>query len=972
MVFILAVTHLKETLPGEDQRTHITMKPRYQSLILCLVLAVLCSVPPMLLLMRGGMESLAAFKDFIFSNLAFSGYNKRLELKVILLFLFCDFLLLPLLLWQRERILQLCRKLGFNELGRLGRIISQKLGLFLHSPLFDPKSGTFALVLLGFLYLLFLMVDVHTPAQKEALYPVIFTYLTLVCLLRERPELFSHVCMAGIGCYFSLVGIVVAVYPSAEFFNDVRLNAIPFCCAVAVALCLFLRSRASERERERECVCVWVCVAIAWAMVPCLLFALTRYTYIYEGEPVEIYKSWFSSSFFNILVVISLCCNIIAINFKKYSFVFLFSAICLATYLRWRLPNAVIPVDFFHGGELTTPFQQWKEFGKIPFIDYHPVHGLCDYFYSAIGYLFFDGSYSATNAGWAIGTSFQAALLILVLGLVYPNTYAVLLLAVFLPNLGMRLLAIGVCLPLSFWGFQRWNALWFFLWSGFCGLFCILWNVPQGLAFCGALAPLLAAKFWTYSKAPERPTRWQMVTGAMLCILLFALWPMLKALVLNTLLTAQISAEVHGNSVVQGVMAAPWLTTLKALFFIPFLAFLYIRALSSHSNASAMLLLPLSLTLFSLVYANYAFLRYDRGGRALEIGLLLIVASIPALHFRRPLIRFWGYAFLGIALYLNTPTPFPLAYHRLYEQQVQRCPTGLTMVTRGAEESIKNLGNGFIQPASLKLLKELQTYLAQNGNVFANFDSSLALYSILDTENPLKFQTAFNSGPIAKQRDSQNRIEKNDINSILLPVSYNDMARPLYYLQTQLYKNGFYPDAIIKDRYLFLKRSSPGASASQAALKNVRFRAEILALAHLPQVWAPACATWTQPVEVPYEMSLENCERAKGGFISPKGGTIRVTLHFAEPVSAKDFAFLMLSADTRRNNRMALVTTPDIADGKDGYSFWLGKHPGALPVFLNYAWLFAPDLKEICVEIRDLPPKKAFTLDIGFRRFRVE
>lgn len=940
------------------------MKPRYQSLILCLVLAVLCTLPPVLLVMRGGMESLAAFKDFIFSNLAFSGYNKRLELKAILLFLFCDFLLLPLLIWQRERILQLCRKLGFNELGRLGCVISQKLRFFLHSPLFDPKSGTFALVLLGFLYLFYLMVHTHTPDQKEALYPVIFTYLILVYGLRERPELFSHVCMAGIGCYFSVMGVVVALHPTDVFFNIARLHSIPLCCAATIALSFFLCRCASCKKRE--------IVAIAWAMVPCLLLALPRYMYIYDGEPVEIYKSWFSSSFFNILVVISLCCNIIAIKFKKYSFVFLFSAICLATYLSWRLPNAVIPVDFFHGGELSTPFQQWKEFGKIPFIDYHPVHGLCDYFYSAISYLFFDSSYSAISAGWAIGTSFQAALLILVLGLVYPNAYAILLLAVFLPNLGMRLLAIGVCLPLSFWGFQRWNALWFFLWSVFCGLFSILWNVPQGLALCGALTPLLAAKFWTYSKAPVRPTPWQMAACAMLCILLVAVWPMLKELVINTLLTAKISAEVHGMSVVQGVMAAPWLTTLKAFLFIPFLAFLYIRALSSHSNASAMLLLPISLTLFSLVYANYAFLRYDIGGKALDTGLLLIIASMPALHFRRPLARFWGYAFLGIVLCLNTHTPFPLAYPGIYEQQVQRCPAGFTLVTRGAEDSIENLGNGFIKPASLELLKELQAYLAQNGNVFANLDTSLALYSIYNIKNPLKFQTAFNTGAIDKQRDSLRRIEENNINSILLPESYNDMARPLYYLQTQLYKNGFYPDAIIKNRYLFLKRASASTAAPQAPHKSVRLPAKMLALSHLPQVWAPACATWTEPVEVPYEMSLENCERAKGGFISPKGGTIKVTLRFAEPVSANDFAFLMLSADMRRNNRMAVVTTPDIADGKDGYSFWLGRHPGALPVFLNYAWLFAPDLKEICLEIRDVPPKKTFTLDIGFRRFRVE
>lgn len=939
------------------------MKPRYQSLILCLVLTLLCSLPPVLLVMWGGIHSIASYKDFVVSDLVFSGYNKRLELRAILLFLFCDFLLLPLLLWQRERILRLCRP-GFNRLRLLGQYIGQKLQGAIHSPLFDPRSGTFALVLLGGLYLLYLAGNIHSPAQKMAVYPVIFTYLALVYVLRERPELFSHVCMAGIGCYFSFIGILVALHPGSEFFNEARLYIIPLCCACTIALCFLLCRYTSWQKRK--------IVAIFWAFVPCLLFALARYTYIYEGKPVEIYTSWFPGSFFNILIIILLCANIVAIKFNKNSFVFILSAMCLATYLAWRMPHPVIPVDYFHGGEMSTPFQQWKEFGKVPFIDYHPVHGLCDYYYAALSYLFFDSSYSAVNTGWAIGTSLQAALLILVLGLVYPNSYAVLLLAIFLPNLGMRLLAVGLCLPLSLWAFQRWNAIWFFLWSVFSCLVCFLWNVPPGAAYCGALLPLLAAKFWSYRKMPFRPSRWQVSAGVLLCLLLLALWPMVKALIINTLLTAKISAEVHGLSVPAGLMSAPWLMTLKALLFLPFLAFLYFRAFSSRARSAAPLLLPLSLTIFSLVYANYAFLRYHRGGRALDLGLLLIIASIPALRFTRPLCRFFGYAFLGLVLLLSTRDPLPLSYPRIYQQQVYGCPPGLILSTDAAGNSLENLGRGLIKRSDLETLQKLQPYLTKNGPLIANLDSSLALYSIYNIASPLKFMTGFNSSGMDMQKDTINRIKDNGIQSILLPANWNGLRRPLYYMLTQLYIMGFSPDAIING-YLFLKKEPGEAGGGALRPEKIRLPVLIRKLAHLPQVWAPACPTWTEPVELPYTLSLENCEQAKqGGFRSPKGGDITVTLHFTEPVSAKELAFIMLSTDIGRGNRLAAVTSPEIADGKDGYIFWLGKRPGALPLFLNYRWLFAPELKEIVLKIPDVPAGKAFALDIGFRRFREE
>lgn len=250
------------------------MRPRYQSLFLCLLLTVLCTLPPLLLGLLGGIHSIASFKDFVDSEIAYSGYNKHLELYIILLFLCCDFLLLPLLLSRRKEILDICIPYIKNRNSSF-HLIREKILFFFHTPIFNIKSPTFGIILLGFLYLLFQTSKITSIGSALAVYSVMGTYLLLVAVLWRRPELFTHVCMAGIGCYFSLMGVLIACRPDASLFIGARLWCIPASCLAVLGIACWLRNR--ERPNPSRVV------ALAWTLTPCLLFALTRYSYDMGG-----------------------------------------------------------------------------------------------------------------------------------------------------------------------------------------------------------------------------------------------------------------------------------------------------------------------------------------------------------------------------------------------------------------------------------------------------------------------------------------------------------------------------------------------------------------------------------------------------------------------------------------------------------------------------------------------------------------
>ncbi len=72
--------------------------------------------------------------------------------------------------------------------------------------------------------------------------------------------------------------------------------------------------------------------------------------------------------------------------------------------------DAMFPVNLFHYGELTVPFTELISYHKIPYLDFFPIHGMCDYFFASINAVFLDGTYGSFFYAYYIGSMILVAL----------------------------------------------------------------------------------------------------------------------------------------------------------------------------------------------------------------------------------------------------------------------------------------------------------------------------------------------------------------------------------------------------------------------------------------------------------------------------------------------------------------------------------------------------------------------------------
>ena len=140
------------------------------------------------------------------------------------------------------------------------------------------------------------------------------------------------------------------------------------------------------------------------------------FIYEYRGEVVAQY---FSVKY--LIIVLVIAGIVLIVNTKQlFSCDFQHSVMArgsieiaaIFTYL--KMPNPLIrtePILMFHRGEYTVASQQLSSYGKIPFWDIFPIHGLCDYYYGIINRIFFDGSYANLEAALVLGDIILLAIL---------------------------------------------------------------------------------------------------------------------------------------------------------------------------------------------------------------------------------------------------------------------------------------------------------------------------------------------------------------------------------------------------------------------------------------------------------------------------------------------------------------------------------------------------------------------------------
>lgn len=79
-----------------------------------------------------------------------------------------------------------------------------------------------------------------------------------------------------------------------------------------------------------------------------------------------------------------------------------------AMFTYMKIPVGVVqtePIYMFHYGEYAVSTQQLFSYGKLPFFDYFPIHGLCDYYFGIINRIFYQGTYATFEAALIVGSA---------------------------------------------------------------------------------------------------------------------------------------------------------------------------------------------------------------------------------------------------------------------------------------------------------------------------------------------------------------------------------------------------------------------------------------------------------------------------------------------------------------------------------------------------------------------------------------
>jgi hypothetical protein len=153
-------------------------------------------------------------------------------------------------------------------------------------------------------------------------------------------------------------------------------------------------------------------------------------------------------------------------------------------------------IDDFHIGEQLLPWQQIVDFGKLPYFDFAPIHGLMAFAYGGLNAWFYDGTVATFPQAMSL-------LMAVFMGLSFWTLYSfagpwpALILTPFLGMTFDRLYCLVPGLLLygqlfsGNWRITTWLPLWILL-----GLISVLYNVPIGAGLILGSLPLVLYRGW--------------------------------------------------------------------------------------------------------------------------------------------------------------------------------------------------------------------------------------------------------------------------------------------------------------------------------------------------------------------------------------------------------------------------------------------------------------------------------------------
>jgi len=829
------------------------LRPEGKTAVLAMGMSVLTVFSLLVRLCPAWYDSFAKYSEFIAGITTFSGYNKEADMRIVRILLiaipvlYCLFCVL--IQWMQKRM----------QMGRRMFLIFLSAYFFYLVQLMNSEgsSAFWGIALLLFLVSYWLLRDQNAQSEKRFLSFFVMNLLAYTAM--------QSVCVAFLGM-LHIYNISDGVYLIPTILSGILLlvNAYLY--------------RNQDRDMERQ-------KAFWQILIPAGYLGMVYFRYEYEATG-EVFTLFYSPRYRYLLYLVFLGSFIYA----TYSFVkrkeklYVTTLITVAVLRVFAIPEGILNIDFFHIGEMSTPFMQLEKYGKLPFFDLMPIHGMCDYYYSVIDRLFLDDTYLSMNAAMTIGNLFLAAFLAFVLYQTCDRKeWALTAVYCFMPFMiggaGIRYIFLFVSFFVLMSAKVRRSGLMYIWWYAMLSILSIAWNMAIGGAgaaafFVVVLIRYLRGVILELIDLLKRKQRSKLlVLGMLYAVLLgvgIAFIPVFLRIMVylkeNTGTTLMANGmEMIGDITHYKEYLQPSFFTGESVSFLHVFGFLIplllclILAFAGKGEKLRKNSREFALVFFVCFYiiVNYAFVRFDEGLRAGVMSVFFLLALLSAVLGGREQGGIGGKhipaVFFLLFLAVNLTGDSQQLDLKLMTTNKQ-VPASLKTTIMGREVDdpvvyvtgdsvgMQSLGSGFIRGNTLQNLQNLKYVVDSelaDDRAYLDLTNAIADYIFLDARMVLPYTSGYNISNEQMQKNAIDILRENPPELVMLApfIRFDEasisLRSPLLY--EYLYDAGYEP--YVYQNVIYLKQ---GESVLFEESNGFEAYAELMhkqALAMLPAVW---------------------------------------------------------------------------------------------------------------------------------------
>ncbi|MBP3457917.1 MAG: oligosaccharide repeat unit polymerase [Lachnospiraceae bacterium] len=695
-----------------------------------------------------------------------------------------------------------------------------------------------------------------------------------------------------------------------------------------LGLALWQRIKHKESRKTAE----WF-LMIFQLVLPFQFLGYYRFFYEYESEEglIQLFYSakWKWSCL--VLLGIFLFCQIRGV-WKRKKGIYLTTLMLLAIGRVAATPEGILSVDFFHNGEMAFPMQQLLSYGKIPYFDLDPIHGLCDYFYSLVNVIFFDGSYFCQNVAVMAAGMIMAALLAAIMGRCINNRYlSLVLIYLVMPYLvqkaGVRYLLFFGAFFILFCDRVRGDSRRFLWWWILLCIAGISWNVSIGSSMAVAFLPEILyrivrdilPKLKSWKNWDKRERKRFLTAYGILFVIGICYIPWFLQILRFLSENAGTTLYVNGTP----VFGDEFQPVRTFGFLLPYIVALTYALAGSKKGKSAFV----SMFTCFLVISNYACVRYDEGARLAVLAVFFMVLYAGNLLADKKITKSIqvgaGILCMGLTIWLVRG----YLPHMGQSMAVQKIPSVGTVkimdeeiedpivFVSGESVDMPNLGTGFIQGSTFNSLKNVQTVVNTEalGESYLDLTNKISHYVILDKESVLPFTSAYNISNEKMQKKAISLIEAERPRLILIsPLIRFDLA-PLSLrsmkLYTTLVEMGYEP--YVYEDVVYLLDKEPNLLEAAEGRRALGLICHKDYMGMLPYIWgasmkADAEDMGLQSVDVDYELVPAAGEESR-----------EFQIHMREDRSGMEISYIAVSVPAGKADEQWSFSFKSDVDGQD-------------------------------------------------------